>query len=154
MNSDRAPLSTGWTGTLAGAPQVGQTATLVRTVVAGDIDAFAGMTGDRNPIHFDADLAATTRFGGIVVQGGVTSGLLNALVATHLPGPGTVFFEVSWRFLKAVAPGETLTARVEVLSVRDDKPICRLDTSITNAVGETVLSGHAVTYTVALPRKD
>lgn len=145
-----APLTNCWAGTRSGAPRVGQSATLSRTVTAADIDAFAGMTGDRNPIHFDAGLAAATPFGGIVVQGGVTSGLLNALVATHLPGPGSVFLEVGWRFLKAVAPGEVLTARAEVLSVREDKPVCRLATSVINAAGETVLDGHVVTYTVAL----
>jgi acyl dehydratase len=148
MNQTSALRSAGWTGARHGAPRVGQAARISRTVTARDIDAFAGMTGDRNPIHFDARLAANTPFGGIVVQGGVTSGLLNALVATHLPGPGTVFLEVGWRFLKAVKPGETITARVEVLSVREDKPVCRLATTITNAAGETVLDGHAVTYTV------
>lgn len=151
MNHVRAPHSAGWAGTRSGAPRPGQSAELSRTVTADDIDAFAGMTGDRNPIHFDKDLAIASRFGGIVVQGGVTSGLLNALVAMQLPGPGTVFLEVGWRFLKPVSPGETIIARVEVQSVRQDKPVCRLATSIRNAAGDTVLDGHAVTYTLPLP---
>ena len=151
MDQMIAPRFTGWTGTRRGAPRVGDSAELSRTVIAADIDAFAGITGDLNPIHFDAALASASRFGGIVVQGGVTSGLLNALVAMRLPGPGTVFLEVAWRFLKAVAPGETIIARVLVQSVREDKPVCRLATSIVNGAGETVLDGHAVTFTVPLP---
>jgi acyl dehydratase len=86
------------------------------------------------------------------VQGGVTSGLLNALVAEDLPGPGTVFLGVSWEFLKAVGVGEDLTARAEVLTVRGDKPIWTLATEIRNAGGQTVLAGSATTYTVPLHR--
>ena len=87
---------------------------------------------------------------GASVQGGVTSGLLNAVVAEVLPGPGTVFLEVAWRFVKAVKVGERITARVEVTTVRDDKPICTLATTVRNAQGEVCLSGTAVTYTVPL----
>jgi acyl dehydratase len=85
------------------------------------------------------------------VQGGVTSGLLNALVAEDLPGPGTVFLEVAWKFLKAVGIDEAITARAEVIEVRPDKPICRLATEVRNGAGEVVLTGTAVTYTAALP---
>src|SRR4051812_50133300 len=80
----------------------GDVARRSRTVQASDIELFTAITGDRNPIHYDPELAEASRFGGIVVQGGVTTGLLNALVAEDLPGPGSVFLEVSWRFL---APG-------------------------------------------------
>ena len=90
---------------------VGSTATRTRTVTARDIALFTEITGDRNPIHYDAQLAARSRFGGVVVQGGVTSGLLNALVAEQLPGPGSVFLEVAWRFLAPVRPGDVITAR-------------------------------------------
>ena len=75
-----------------------------------DIALFTEITGDRNPIHYDAELAAASRFGSLVVQGGVTSGLLNALVAEQLPGPGSVFLEVAWRFLAPVRPGDVITA--------------------------------------------
>jgi acyl dehydratase len=108
------------------------------------------MTGDMNPLHYDAALAAASPFGGLIVQGGVTSGLLNAVVAEDLPGPGTVFLQVEWRFVKAVLVGEEISGLVEVTSVRDDKPICTLRTEIRNAAGEVCLTGSAVTYTVPL----
>ena len=126
--------------------RTGDTATRSRTVLAEDIELFTAFTGDRNPLHYDADLAARSRFGGIVVQGGVTSGLLNALVAEDLPGPGSVFLSVSWRFLAAVRPGDVLTARAVVTSVREDKPVTGLDTTITNQDGVVVLDGSAVVW--------
>ncbi|MGE0226160.1 MAG: MaoC/PaaZ C-terminal domain-containing protein, partial [Acetobacteraceae bacterium] len=95
-------------------------------------------------------LAAASPFGGLIVQGGVTSGLLNAVVAERLPGPGSVFLGVEWRFVRAVRVGETITARVEVTAVRDDKPICTLATTVVNGDGEVCLSGSAVTYTVGV----
>ena len=139
-----------WDRTSAGMPAVGATARRTRTTTAADVDRFAEMTGDRNPLHFDADLAATTPLGGLVVQGGVTTGLLNATVAEDLPGPGTVFLETNWRFLKAVRIGETITAEVTVTDVRADKPICRLETRITDSSGADCVTGTAVTYTMPL----
>jgi acyl dehydratase len=130
---------------------IGQIARRSRQVSARDIELFTELTGDRNPLHYDAELAATTRFGGIVVQGGVTSGLLNAVVAEELPGPGSVFLHVDWRFLHPVRPGDTITAEVEVLSERADKPIHELRTTITNQDGSVVLDGTAVVYRVPLP---
>ena len=108
---------------------------------------FTELTGDRNPLHYDDELAAATRFGGIIVQGGVTSGLLNAVVAEDLPGPGSVFLHVDWRFLAPVRPGDTITAEVEVLASRDDKPISELRTTITNQDGTVVLDGTALVWT-------
>ena len=92
-----------------------------------DIEIFTEMTGDKNPIHYDVELATNSPFGGLIVQGGVTTGLLNAVVAEDLPGPGTVFLETNWRFVKAVRVGETITASVKVEHVRDDKPILLVD---------------------------
>jgi acyl dehydratase len=143
-------VASGWTGTLRGKPAVGAEAQRRRRTAASDIVAFTEMTGDRNPLHYDERLAAQSRFGRLIVQGGVTSGLLNALVAEDLPGPGTVFLEVQWKFLKAVGIGDEIVARAKVLDVRDDKPICTLITSIENDAGEVCLTGTAVTYTVAL----
>jgi acyl dehydratase len=140
----------GWAGTVGGRPRVGQSAERRRVTQAGDISAFTAITGDRNPLHYDADLAAASVFGRIIVQGGVTSGLLNALVAEDLPGPGTVFLAVEWKFRKAVGVGEELVARAEVLTVRADKPICTLATTIRNGAGEICLEGTATTYTVPL----
>jgi acyl dehydratase len=86
--------------------EIGASARRTRTVTERDIALFTEITGDRNPIHYDTELAAASRFGSVVVQGGVTSGLLNALVAEQLPGPGSVFLEVAWRFLAPVHPGD------------------------------------------------
>lgn len=119
-------------------------------MTARDIALFTEMTGDRNPLHYDRDLAAASRFGGIIVQGGVTSGLLNALVAQDLPGPGSVFLHVDWNFRAPVKPGDELTAEAEVVGVRDDKPICTLRTTITNQDGTVVLDGTALVHTEPL----
>ena len=131
-------------------PEIGTTARRTRTVTARDIELFTEITGDRNPLHYDVDAVVATRFGGIIVQGGVTSGLLNAVVAEDLPGPGSVFLEVSWRFLAPVRPGDEITAEVEVLEAREDKPITKLRTTITNGDGVTVLDGHAVVWSEPL----
>jgi len=127
-------------------PAVGATARRTRTVEAGDIELFTLMTGDRNPLHYDEERARRTRFGGIIVQGGVTSGLLNAVVAEDLPGPGSVFLRVGWDFRAPVRPGDTITAEVEVLEVHATKPVTRLRTTITNQDGVVVLDGDAHVY--------
>jgi acyl dehydratase len=100
-------------------PEIGATARRTRRVTARDIELFTELTGDRNPLHYDEAVAAASRFGGIIVQGGVTSGLLNAVVAEDLPGPGSVFLETNWRFLAPVRPGDEITAEVEVLEARE-----------------------------------
>ena len=128
-------------------PAVGATARRTRTVQRRDIELFTELTGDRNPLHYDEELAAASRFGGIIVQGGVTSGLLNAVVAEDLPGPGSVFLHVDWSFRAPVKPGDEITAEVEVLEVRADKPISKLRTSITNQDGTVVLDGEALVWT-------
>lgn len=126
--------------------QVGASARRTRTVSRRDIELFTALTGDRNPIHYDDGLAARSRFGGVVVQGGVTSGLLNALVAEQLPGPGSVFLEVSWRFLAPVRPGDVITAIAVVTSTREDMPVTTLATSVTNQDDVVVLDGTAVVW--------
>jgi acyl dehydratase len=115
-------------------------------VSARDIELFTELTGDRNPLHYDVARAAASRFGGIIVQGGVTSGLLNAVVAEDLPGPGSVFLHVDWSFRAPVRPGDTITAEVEVLEVRPDKPITKLRTTITNQDETVVLEGEALVW--------
>lgn len=92
---------------------VGQRAKRSRMVAAQDIELFAAISGDRNPLHYDVEGARRTRFGEIVVQGGITSAILNAVVAEDLPGPGTVFLQVSWDFKAPVRPGDTITGEVE-----------------------------------------
>ncbi len=126
--------------------RVGATARRTRAVTRRDIELFTAISGDRNPIHYDEDLASRSRFGGLVVQGGVTSGLLNALVAEQLPGPGSVFLEVAWRFLAPVRPGDEITASATVTAVREDKPITTLATSVTNQDDVVVLDGTAVVW--------
>jgi len=125
---------------------VGAVARRTRTISHRDIELFTEISGDRNPIHYDEELAGRSRFGRVVVQGGVTSGLLNAVVAEDLPGPGSVFLEVSWKFRAPVGPGDEITAEVTVTSVREDKPITTLDCTITNQDGVVVLDGTAVVW--------
>jgi acyl dehydratase len=127
--------------------QVGQRARRTRDVTSRDIELFTELTGDRNPLHYDEARASQSRFGGIIVQGGVTSGLLNAVVAEDLPGPGSVFLHVDWSFRAPVRPGDTITAEIEVLEVRPDKPITKLRTTITNQEETVVLDGEALVWT-------
>jgi len=135
----------------AGMPEVGQTAELSREVSLRDIEMFTAISGDRNPLHYDDELARGTKFGGIVVQGGVTSAILNAVVAEKLPGPGTVFLHVDWNFRAPVRPGDRITGAVEVLKVRSDKPLTTLKTRVTLQDGTIVLDGEALCYTMPLP---
>jgi len=129
---------------------VGAMARRSRTISRRDIQLFTELTGDRNPLHYDDGRAAATRFGGIVVQGGVTTGLLNAVVAEDLPGPGSVFLHTDWSFRAPVRPGDVITAEVEVLETRTDKPISRLRTTVTDQHGTVVVDGTALVWTEPL----
>jgi acyl dehydratase len=131
-----------------GAPRVGDIAEMRRTVTAADIELFAEISGDRNPLHYDLMAARASRFGEIVVQGGITSAILNAVVAEKLPGPGTVFLNVNWNFTAPVRPGETITGRVEVTEARAAKPITKLHATVTRDDGTVALEGTAVCYTM------
>jgi len=133
-----------------GMPRVGQKAERSRRIEPEYIRLFTEISGDQNPLHYDETAARASRFGEIVVQGGVTSAILNAVVAEDLPGPGTVFLQVDWRFTAPVRPGDTITGTVEVLEVREDKPITKLATSVRRQDGVVVLEGSAVCYTMAL----
>jgi len=145
-------LKNGWTGTIRGMPATGSSAERSKTVGLRDIELFTEITGDRNPLHYDEVAARNSLFGGLIVQGGVTSGILNAIVAEDLPGPGTVFLATELKFVKAVYVGDTITGRVEVTNVRADKPICTIAVSVRNQKGEVCLSGTATTYTAPLSR--
>lgn len=140
----------GWKGTIAGMPAQGAAAERSKTVGMRDIELFTEITGDRNPLHYDERAAQASLFKGLIVQGGVASGILNAVVAEDLPGPGTVFLGMELKFVKAVYVGDTITGRVEVLSVRPDKPICNVAVSVRNQRGEACLNGTATTYTAPL----
>lgn len=128
--------------------KVGQRARRTQTVTAREVELYAQITGDRNPLHFDADFAAKTRFGRLVAQGGIASGMLNALVAMDLPGPGTVFLSQTLTYKAPTYLGDTLTAEIEVLSVKPDKPVCQLKATITNQDGTVLLEGECWTYTL------
>ncbi len=129
---------------------VGQRARRTQTVTMRQIELYAEITGDRNPLHFDADFAARTRFGRLVAQGGITAGMLNTLVAMDVPGPGTVFLSQSLKYLAPAYVGDTLTAEVEVLSLKPDKPVCQLKATIVNQDGTPLLEGECWTYTLQL----
>jgi acyl dehydratase len=130
---------------------IGQKARRSLAVTDEHVELFARLTGDRNPLHFDDDFARRTRFGERVVQGGITAGILNAIVAMDLPGPGSVFLEQQLRYTAPVRPGDTITGEVEVLAVREDKPIVRLAVRVTRQDGTRVLEGEAAVY-VMRPR--
>ena len=131
-------------------PRVGATASRSRLVTRRDIALFTEISGDRNPLHYDEERAAATRFGGIVVQGGVTTALLNAVVAEELPGPGSVFLQLDLGFKAPVRPGDVITGSVEVTSAREDKPITALDVRVTRDDGVVAVEGTAVCYTEPL----
>jgi acyl dehydratase len=133
-----------------GAPKVGDRARRSRRITEDDILRFTEISGDRNPLHYDQAAAAASPFGRIIVQGGVTSAILNAIVAHDLPGPGSVFLHVDWSFKAPVRPGDTITGEVEVLEVRADKPITRIRTTVTRDDDTVVLEGTALCYSVAL----
>ena len=133
-----------------GKPEIDQVASRTRKVVARDIELFTEISGDYNPLHYDEKIARKTPFGGIVVQGGVTSAILNAVVAESLPGPGTVFLQTNWNFKAPVRPGDSITGKVKVTSVRDDKPITELETNVYLGDGTLALSGTAVCYTMPI----
>jgi acyl dehydratase len=129
-------------------PAIGATATWSRTFTAEDVEAFATITGDRNPLHFDPAFASRTRVERLVVQGGLTTGLFNALVAERLPGPGSVFLHQEWDYPAPVYIGDTVTAEAEVIEARADKPITRLRCIARRDDGTEVLRGECLVYTM------
>jgi len=128
---------------------VGQKASRSLTLTAAHVEKYAEITGDYNPLHFDEAFAAGTKFGKLVVQGGLTTGILNALVAMDMPGPGTVFLSHDFKFTAPVFIDDTITGEAEVLSVHASKPVTQLKITITRQTGETVLEGVAWCYTMS-----
>ncbi len=126
---------------------VGKKATRTLTLNAAHVQTFADLTGDHNPLHFDESFTAKTKFKRLVVQGGLTTGLLHALVAMDMPGPGTVFLSQNWKFTAPVFIGDTITAEAEILSVHESKPVTQLKIKVTRESEETVLEGEAWCYT-------
>ena len=125
----------------------GQKASRSITLTEEHVRKYSEITGDENPLHFDKDFAAKTKFKRLVVQGGLTTGLLHALVAMDMPGPGTVFLSQNWKFTAPVFIGDTITAEAEVLSVHKSKPVTQLKIKVRRQHGEVVLEGEAWCYT-------
>jgi acyl dehydratase len=130
---------------------VGQHATRRLTLTAEHVRQYAEISGDYNPLHFDEAFARGTRFGRLIVQGGLTTGLLHALVAMDMPGPGSVFLSQNWKFTAPVFVGDTITAHAEVVSVHPAKPVTQLRMHVTRDDETTVLEGEAWCYTFAAP---
>lgn len=126
--------------------RVGDVATRSLAVTPESVRAYAEITGDRNPLHFDEAFAASTPFGRLVAHGGITTGILHALVAEDMPGPGTVFLSQNWKFTAPVFIGDTITARAEVLTVHEKKPVCSLRIEVRRQDDEVVLEGEAWCY--------
>ena len=126
---------------------VGQKASRTVTLTSKHVESFAELSGDHNPLHFDKEFAAKTKFGKLVVQGGLTTGLLHALVAEDMPGPGTVFLSQNWKFTAPVFIGDTITATAELLSLHAEKPVTQLGVIVKRQDGEVVLGGEAWCYT-------
>ena len=126
---------------------IGQKAARSMTFTADHVKAFAELSGDYNPLHFDESFVARTKFKKLVVQGGLTTGLLHALVAMDMPGPGTVFLSQNWKFIAPVFIGDTIIAEAEVIGRHETKPVTQLKIKITRQGGESVLEGEAWCYT-------
>ena len=126
---------------------VGQKASRTVTLTSEHVKSFADLTGDYNPLHFEEEFAAETKFGKLVVQGGLTTGLLHALVAMDMPGPGTVYLSQNWKFTAPVFIGDTISATAEILSLHETKPVTQLGIVIKRQDDEIVLEGEAWCYT-------
>ena len=123
---------------------LGQSSELTRTLTESDVMAFAQLTGDFNPVHVDAALAAASPFGDRIVHGMLTASLLSTLIAMQLPGPGAIYLSQTLSFLRPVKLGSTLVARVEITAIDAVKGRLTLSTTIRNERGKNVVSGEAV----------
>ena len=124
--------------------EVGQRASLSRTVTDADIEAFARLTGDNNPLHVDDAFALRSRFGRRVAHGMLSAALVSAVLGTRLPGPGAIYLQQTLRFVRPVYPGDTVTATVEVTAYRGDRRIATLRTTCSDQRGDLVLDGEAI----------
>ena len=130
--------------------KVGDSAEITKRIEQADVDAFARVTGDHNPVHVDEEFAKTTRFGKRIVHGMLTASLISAVLANKLPGEGSVYLGQTLQFVVPVFAGDEITARVTVKEIREDKPIVKLETVCVNQRDEVVIRGEA---TVLLPQK-
>ena len=121
----------------------GDTASISKTITDGDIQKFADASGDHNPLHLDDEFAKATRFGRRIAHGMLSASLISAVIANQLPGQGSIYLGQTLKFVAPVFPGDTITARVTVISIRDDKPVMKLETVCSNQHGEVVIKGEA-----------
>ncbi len=126
--------------------EVGQRAARELAVDEKMVRKYAEVTGDYNPLHFDVEFAAKTRFGRLMAQGGIATGLLHALVAMEMPGPGSVFMRQNWSFPAPVYIGDTLRAEATVKSVRAKRNMAELEFQVKNQDGTVVLNGEALVF--------
>ena len=122
---------------------VGDSAEITKRIDQADVDAFAEVTGDHNPVHVDEEFAKTTRFGRRIAHGMLTASLISAVLANKLPGEGSVYLGQTLQFVSPVFAGDEITARVTVKEIREDKPIVKLETICVNQRNEIVIRGEA-----------
>lgn len=121
----------------------GDTASLSKTIGDDDIRAFAEASGDHNPLHLDEEFAKHTRFGRRIAHGMLSASLISAVIANDLPGEGSIYLGQTLQFVAPVFLDDTVTARVTVTAIREDKPILKLETVCTNQRNEVVIRGEA-----------
>lgn len=124
--------------------QIGERASFTKTVTESDVTTFAGLIGDFNPIHVDAEYARKSRFGQRIAHGILTAGLISAVLGNKLPGPGGIYLSQKLEFLAPVFIGDTITATAEVTSWRSEKRIVTLKTEAYNQNDTQVVTGQAV----------
>ena len=129
--------------------EVGQSVERVRTVTTADIEAFATVSGDHNPVHLDAAFAETTPFKGVIAHGMLSAAWISAAIAGELPGPGAIYLSQSLSFKRPVRPGDAVTVRVAVTAIDAERARVTLSTTCLVA-GRPVVEGEAV---VMAPRK-
>jgi len=134
--------------------KVGDSAEITKTIEQADVDAFADVTGDHNPVHVDEEFAKTTRFGKRIAHGMLTASLISAVLANKLPGEGSVYLGQTLQFVAPVFPGDEITARVIVKEIREDKPVMKLETVCLNQRGEIVIRGEATVLIHRLQREE
>ncbi len=122
----------------------GQSATFTKTISEADIYAFAGISGDFNPLHVDVEFSKAGRFGERIAHGMMTAGLISAVLGMRLPGPGAIYLSQTLNFVNPVRIGDTITAKAEVTTYQAEKRVLTLRTTCANQRGQIVVEGQAV----------
>lgn len=123
--------------------ELGETAELTRAFTQRDIERFAELTGDENPVHLDDAFARETFFGGRIAQGMLVSSLISSVLGNQLPGPGAIYRSQSLEFVAPVRPDERVTARVEVTAWDPKRGNMTLSTRVVSERGDVVVRGEA-----------